>query len=419
MILTREEEAMAAGQYGPGMEKCITFLVKFGEALGADKLVKVASAHVFNAFPLELLADLTEGVDQAETFTTIHPFMSLCDPLSYEKMGISKEHCIPKNSDHARRSEIYRRLGFFETYTCVPMYIGNFPKKGDHVSWFGSSTQLFINSIVGAKQNRDGAVVNMAIALTGRAPNWGLFLDKNRHAEVLVDIKDLDTASLTTSDYSAMGYYIGGIAQERNVAINGLSRNIVLERIKYLLHPVSTSGAVSICHLIGITPEAPDLKTALGHKKPKETVHVGAEEIKKTKEKFYSESEQIDLVILGCPHCSIQELKKIASLLKNKQVGSNQGLWIGTAHQLYDLAETMGYAKTIEKANGIISRSCMATIPDCAIPEDVKTVVTNSFKTAHYISIISKDRIKVVVGEIEHCIDAAISGNWKGEYRWS
>ena len=189
MILTREEEAMATGKYGSGMEKCIAFLIKYGEAFGADKLVKVANAHVFNAFPLDLLEDLTEGVNQAETFTTIHPFMSLCDPLSYEKMGISKEHCIRRNSDHAKRSEIYGRLGFFKTYTCVPMYIGNFLKKGDYVSWFGSSTQLFVNSIVGAKQNRDGVVVNMAIALTGRAPNWGLFLDKNRHAEVLFDIK--------------------------------------------------------------------------------------------------------------------------------------------------------------------------------------------------------------------------------------
>ena len=75
----------------------------------------------------------------------------------------------------------------------------------------------------------------------------------------------------------------------------------------------------------------------------------------------------------------------------------------------------MGYAKTIEKANGIISRSCMATIPDCAIPDDVQTVATNSFKTAHYISIISKGSIKVIVGEIEQCVDAAISGSWKGE----
>jgi len=414
MILTREEEAMATGKYGPGMEKCITFLIKYGKAFGADRLVKVASAHVFNAFPLDLLEDLTEGVDQAGTFTTIHPFMSLCDPLAYDKMGISKEHCIPRNDDHERRVEIYSRLGFFQTFTCVPMYTGNFPKKGDYVSWFGSSTQLFVNSIVGAKQNRDGAVVNMAIAITGRAPDWGLFLDKNRHAEILFDIKDLDTTSLTTSDYGAMGYYIGGIAQERNVVINGLSHDIVLDRLKYLLHPISTSGAVSICHLVGITPEAPDLETALGHKQPKEKVLIGIEEIKKTREKFYQETEQIDLVILGCPHCSIQELKKVANLLENRQVGANQGLWIGTAHQLYDLAETMGYTKTIEKANGIISRVCMAAIPDCPIPDAVQTVATNSFKTAHYISIISKGRIRVVVGEIENCINAAISGDWKG-----
>ena len=64
MILTREEEAMATGKYGPGMEKCLTFLIKYGKAFAADKLIKVASAHVFNAFPLDLLENLTEGVDQ-------------------------------------------------------------------------------------------------------------------------------------------------------------------------------------------------------------------------------------------------------------------------------------------------------------------------------------------------------------------
>ena len=417
MILTREEEAMAEGKQGSGIEKCMKLLTKYGEAFGAEKLVKVASAHVFNSFPLDLFNDLTDGVDQGRTFTTIHPFMSLCDPLSYEKMGISKKHCVQQNNDHKRRMEIYNRLGFFQTYTCVPMYIGNFPRKGDYVSWFGSSTQLFVNSIVGAKQNRDGAVVNMAIAVTGKAPYWGLLLDENRYGEVLFDLDGLDLASLTTSDYGAIGYYTGSIAQDRNVVISGLSNDVVLDKLKYLLHPMSTSGAVSICHLVGITPEAPDLKTALGNKKPKEKIHVGIKEIRKTKEKYsLSESEPVDLVILGCPHCSIQELKEIASLLEKKKIGSNQRLWIGTAHQIYDLALTMGYAQIIKKANGIISRSCMATIPDCPIPEDVKIVATNSFKTAHYISIISKGKIKVVVGDMENCINAAINGNWEGEY---
>ncbi len=416
MFLTREEEGMATGKYGPGMEKCITFLIKYGEAFGADKLVNVKSAHVFNGFPLDLLESLTEDVDQARAFTTTHPFMSLCDPLSCERMGIEKEPCTQQNNLHTERVKIYDRLGFFQTYTCVPMYVGNFPRKGDYLSWFGSSTQLFVNSIVGARQNRDGAVVNMAIAITGKAPNSGLFLDENRYGEILFELEGFDCNNLSTSDFGAIGYYIGGIAQDRNVAITGVSNEIALDRLKYLLHPISTSGAVSICHIVGVTPEAPDLATAMGKRKPKEKIPIGIQELNKTKDRFpLGEGEKIDLVILGCPHCSLQEIQRIGTLLKNKKIGKNQGLWIGTAQQLYDLAKTMGYAQTIEMANGIISRSCMAAIPDCPIPEHVKTVATNSFKIAHYISAISKGKIRVVIAQLEKCIGAAISGNWEGD----
>ena len=416
MILSKEEDKMATGKYGPGMERCSKFLIKYGEAFGADKLVTVASAHVFNAFPLDLLNELTEGVDQAGTFTTIHPFMSLFDPLVCKKMGMPQERCLQQNDNCEEREEIYRRIGFFLTYTCVPQLVGNFPRKGDYVSWFGSSSQTFVNSIVGAKQNQDGAVVNMAIAVTGRAPNWGLFLDENRYGKVLIDLTNLDSTSLTTTELGAIGYYTGSIAQHRNAAINGLNSDIVYDKLKYLLHPVATSGAVSICHLVGITPEAPDLKTALGNKRPEEHVHVGRKEIRKITENFRTgESEPVDLVIFGCPHCSIQEVKKIAGLLENNKIGSNQRLWVGTGHQVNDLAETMGYTQVIETAGGIIARSCMATIPDCPMPEDVKNVATNSFKTASYVTGISKSRIKVVVGEIEQCISAAITGKWEGE----
>jgi predicted aconitase len=74
----------------------------------------------------------------------------------------------------------------------------------------------------------------------------------------------------------------------------------------------------------------------------------------------------------------------------------------------------MGYSQTIEEAGGIFARTCMATIPDCPIPSDVKTVATHSFKTAHYVDRISKGRIRVVVGELEKCVHAAIRGKWEG-----
>jgi hypothetical protein len=415
MNLTKEEEAMAEGKYGPGIERCMQMLTKYGEAFGAEKLVNIASAHVLNAFPIDLLTDLTEGTGEAGTFTTLHPFMSLCDPLSCNEMGISEDYYSIRNEEHEQRLKIYKRLGFLQTYTCAPMLIGNFVKKGDFVSWFGSGIQLFANSVIGAKQNREGAVVNMATAITGKSPYIGLFFDENRNGEFLFEVEDLDLDLLTTIDYSAMGYYIGGKVQDRNIVINGLHHAIPLDDIKHLLTSISASAATVICHIVGVTPEAPDLERALGNKKPKEKLRVGREELRQTKAMYsHLPSERVDLVILGCPHCTIQELKRMAVLLQNQKVGTNQRLWVGTAHQIYDLAQTMGYSQTIEEAGGIFGRTCMATIPDCPIPTDVKAVATNSFKTAHYVDRISKGRIRVVVGELEKCVRAAIRGKWEG-----
>lgn len=415
MILTKDEEAILNGRHGPGVERCLRLLIKYGEALGAERLVNVASAHVYNDFPLDLLTELTDGAERLGAFTTLHPFMSLSDPLASKQLGIPEEITSPRNSEHLGRVQLYRQLGFIETYTCVPYLVGNLAKKGDCVSWFGSGVQLAANSIIGARQNRDGAVINMAIALTGKAPLYGFYLDENRYAEVHVLVEGLDTARMTTTDYGAIGYYVGAIANEKNTVIDGLSKNMNLDDLKYLLTPLSTSGAVSLCHVVGVTPEAPDLKSALGNKEPVKTVHVGPEEVGQTVERFSNhETDTVDLVIFGCPHSSIRELRQMARLLRDKRVGNDQRLWIGTAHQIYDLAQTMGYAQTIENAGGIFTRACMATLPDCPLPNDVKLVATNSFKTAHYVTVLSKGRIKAVIGDIESCVRAATTGRWEG-----
>ena len=40
------------------------------------------------------------------------------------------------------------------------------------------------------------------------------------------------------------------------------------------------------------------------------------------------------------------------------------------------------------------------------IPEDVKTIATNSFKAAHYITRLTKGRVKVVIQDMAACIQA-------------
>jgi predicted aconitase len=416
MDLTREEEAMASGRHGPGVEKCMDILIKFGEAFGANRLVKLASAHTMPKEPIDLLDKMTEGVSRVGTFTTTHALMSAFSPVSWQAMGIPEDFASREIPIYEKRSLVYRRAGFYQTYTCLPMMVGNLPRKGQHVSWIGSGAQLLANSVLGAKTNRDGTVMTLAGAITGRAPEWGLFLDENRHAEMLVTLKGLNPDDFNHTDYGAIGYYLGSIAGDRSIVIEGLPRGMDIDQIKYLMAPLAVTGAVKICHVVGVTPDAPNLEQALGHKKPSETVNVGKEDIMNMKA-LYADAEglQVDMALFGCPHMSVEEIKTLASLLDGKTLKDDKRLWLGAPYQLYYLAKNMGYTDVIEKAGGTFASACMATVPDSPIPEGVKVIATNSFKAAHYISRIQKGQVKVLIGEMQACIEAVTGGHWKGE----
>ena len=107
------------------------------------------------------------------------------------------------------REEIYRKAGFYETYTCLPILAGNLARPGESVSWIGTSLQLLTNSLLGGRTNRDGTVANLASAITGRTPYYGFHKDENRKAEVQVELKGLDVGRMGTTDLGAIGYWLG------------------------------------------------------------------------------------------------------------------------------------------------------------------------------------------------------------------
>lgn len=407
MILSKEEEAMASGSRGPGLKKCMDILVKFGNAMGAERMVRISSAHTMPKEPPELLTEMTDGVCEAGTFTTIHALMSAFDPTQWRKMGIPEDFGLNESILHNQRVDIYHRVGFYQTFTCLPMLVGNLPLKGHCISWIGSCAQLFANSVLGARTNRDGTLTNLAAALTGRAPYRDLFLDENRRGEVLVELDGLDARELTYTDWGAISYFTGTAAQTANVVFDGLPRDWKTYQLLGLMAPLGASGSVPVCHIVGVTPEAPTLQAATGGAKPSKTIRIGRKEVEETKGLFQAQSlDKADMAIFGCPHCTLPELKQMASILSDRKIKDGKRLWIGLPYQAYSLAQRMGYSSTIEEAGGVIASACMAAIPDCPLPENVEVVATNSFKAAHYISRLSRGRIKVLVREMEECLRA-------------
>lgn len=412
MFLTREEQEMCEGKYGPGIEKAMKMLIKYGEAFDAERMLPLKSGHLL-ADPYDWVSEMTEGADKVRAFTTTHAGFPPRE--MWEKMGIGGQSNGTLAPEPDPVLALQDRLGCIPTATCVPYLVGNVPKWGNPFSWPGSSGIIISNSLFGARGNRDASPVNWLSAVTGRTPDMLLQKREHRYGQILVELGSLGLENFSDADFGALSYYVGGVAGSDNVVYDGVPGSISFENMKYLLSPLSVSGSVSLCHIVGITPEAPTVAGAFGGRKPEQIIEVGLREIDEGRKSLNTaESDEIDLVILGCPHCTILELKEVASLLEGRKISSNTRLWLATAYQIYVLAERAGFIEIIERAGGaVITGTCVGPAFLGPVREGVKVVATNSARAAHYIVRGGGQPVGVLYGNTRDCIDSALTGKWR------
>ena len=107
--------------------------------------------------------------------------------------GCSRNRLPAHELSMARRMmDAYRTLGCEPTWTCAPYQAGHRPRKGAQVAWGESNAVVFCNSVLGARTNRYGDFLDIACAIAGRAPDYGLHRDEGRRATVVVDVSQLD-----------------------------------------------------------------------------------------------------------------------------------------------------------------------------------------------------------------------------------
>lgn len=419
MILSDDEKKMLNGDHGPGVQKAIRFLIDYGEAFDAKRLVNVHSAHILPD-PLEMLEELMEGVDEVKTLTSLHAGSPLGGPWAGQ-LGLSTEASGPVIDNYAKAIDIYKEKGCLMTLSCASYVMGNVLKKGQVFSWAGSSGIIINNSLFGARGNRDSGLAMTSSAITGKTPEIGQIRDEGRVGEILFRFQKVDVENMSQADFGAMGYHIGKIAQTKNVVIDGLPETIPFEKLKYLLSPMPVSGAVSLCHIVGVTPEAPDLSTAFKHRKPERELTITPADIRHGASLLCDyQSNDVEVVMMGCPHLTIKEIREIARMLDGQRISDHTRLFLATNEGVYRLAERMGYMDTIIRAGGlVITDSCIAVFPFAKMKQPVSRVATNSARCAHYLlrggagEIVGGKVMKTFYGATDKCIRAAISGAWE------
>jgi predicted aconitase len=300
------------------------------------------------------------------------------------------------------------RMGVQMLNTCTPYQVGNVPTRGEHCAWMESSAVIYCNSVLGARTNTEGRESTSAAMLTCRIPDWGFHRDEGRLGTLGVH---LDIAVESVEDWGLLGYWMGDWVQERVPVITGAGRVPNLPRLKHFGAAASSSGGVEMFHLVGVTPEANTEEQAYGGRKPAEVRHYGDRERRETLARINATAHdrQVDYVMLGCPHYTIEQIWEAAQLIEGRKVHADCALWIFTPRAIKELANRNGYTRIIEAAGGkIMTDSCSAM--SRAVPPGTKVVALDSAKQAHYLPAILG--LQAWFGTTAQCIDAACTGRW-------
>jgi predicted aconitase len=272
-------------------------------------------------------------------------------------------------------------MGITMTCTCTPYLAGIIPKRGEHIAWAESSAIAFANSVLGARTNREGGPRALASAITGVTPYYGLHLDKNRIASIIVKVETKTKKQLKESDFGALGYYIGKICGTKYPAFTGLKASE--DELKLLGAAMAASGSVPIFFVKGVTPE---FNVADGAEK----ISFTEKELNETKQLLDAERKP-QLVTLGCPHASLKEIEHVVELIKQKGTPSVH-FWICVSRAVKKIAVEKGYGELIKKNNGtLVADTCMVV---CPLEEMGYTAAgTNSGKAAKYLPSLCRQRV--------------------------
>jgi predicted aconitase len=425
--LTDSERRMLDGAHGKARQKAMELLVRYAEALGAERFVDTrnvagvpGSANpflqnyyqdksadgrdaIFSFFDL----DADELIDVPDAVVPTYHLQGGADPTAWQTLGVKVE--VFRNYEEREKFAAQHDVGILKT--CTPYLAGNVPTKGEHLAWMESSAVIYANSVLGARTNTEGRESTSAAMLTGKIPDWGLHRTEHRYGTHRIDV-EIPIASVM--DWGMLGYFVGDVVQERIPVLRGDFQRPDIVRLKHFGAAASSSGGVEMYHIVGVTPEAETLEMAFGPRQPVETFAYSTAERRRIYDRLNANASDpnVDYVMLGCPHAALEQLQEAARLLDGKKVSANCQLWIFTSRAVKSQASETGIIRTLNDAGAVLLTDTCSAFAQ-ALPPGTKVAALDSAKQAHYLPAILG--VQAWFGSTADCINAALTGRWNPE----
>lgn len=416
MRLTETEKGMHAGKNGKACELAMNILVDLGELYGAKRMISVSQVHIDMTLYM-----VDAGVEFAEKMAGLEGKFAVptqLNPASIDLLHHERMRVPVKLLEKSRRLEnAYLKMGAMPTWTCAPYQQGLIPSFGEQIAWGESNAIAFVNSVIGARTERYADLTDVCSAITGRVPEMGLHVTENRKAETLFVIQDFPANAFNDPRlFPLLGFVFGELAGDRIAAIEGIPQNVSMDNLKAFSAAAASSGAVGLYHMIGVTPEAPDIQTCFKNGVPQDTVAITREMIDSAESKLnQGHCLMPELITLGCPHYSIDEFKTLQKHMGSRKIKRGIEFWVFTSRRVYEQLQKLNLLDGIEQSGiKVFTDGCALQYPKDSW--DFTCAMSDSAKYANYC--FSQTGLNVIFAGTRDCVETAVSGELKRESLW-
>ncbi|WP_062014539.1 aconitase X [Aureimonas sp. AU4] len=401
LALSNSDRLLLDGAQGPAAALAMRILCAIARQQGAASLTDVTRVHIdgcIYASPANLVfAEAMEGLGARVRVPATMNAISV-DHANWRAQGVPESFGAPA----ARLADSYVAMGCRPTFTCAPYLLDGAPARDEAIGWSESNAVIFANSVLGARTAKHPDFLDLCIAITGRAPLSGPYLDAERMARRIVEFSCPPGAG--DSFWPLAGYLAGLASPDCIPLLRGLAAaEPGRDDLKALCAAFGTTSAAPMLHVEGVTPEADRLDPQA------DTVRIGHDELRTGWQRLNNGPEAVDLVAIGSPHASLEECRALAERLAGRPLHPGVHAIVTAGRQVLAEATREGLIARLSRSGvQVIGDLCWCSISRPVFPPDARVVLTNSGKYAHYGPGLSGCAVRL--GTLDDCVEAIVSG---------
>jgi predicted aconitase len=400
--LSAEDQSILKGERGTAQQIAMETICKMARLQNAKELIGITKGHIdgcilahdANLMFAEKMYQLGASISIPTTINAIS-----VNRNNWESQGIDPDF----GNKASRLADAYVKMGAHPTYTCAPYLLEDIPKEHEVIGWSESNAVIYANSVLGAKTQKHPDYFDLFVAMTGRAPKAGVYLDKERMPKYEINI-DLPS-KFDDSIWPMIGWLIGKFSPNKIPLVTGLEKtSLTADDLKALCAAFGTTSAAPMLFIDGHTPG-----DELSNIQQMDKFKITHEHLATLWKDFNTADIKVDLVAIGSPHASLSECRNFVKFFDGKSCSPNVKTIITVGRDVLSQVKEEGILEELKRAGiQVVSDICWCSITEPIFPCNTSVIMTNSGKYAHYAHGLTGRKTRF--GSLEDCAKTAQSG---------